>query len=103
MHTLYTLRRLLILPNKKYLLTVIVGTPASDSPKKSPKKIASEYLQLQSSLFTGREEYITTLQAYFNKPNEKGLRRDFLLYGMGGVGRTQIALAFANRQALEYE
>lgn len=46
-----------------------------------------------SKFFTGRREILETMTAYFQ--NNKDPRREFLLLGMGGVGKTQIALKFA--------
>ena len=48
-----------------------------------------------SSRFTGRTEIIAELKGHFfttNDPSQK--RKFFLLYGMGGIGKTQICLKF---------
>ncbi|CAE6482651.1 unnamed protein product, partial [Rhizoctonia solani] len=46
-----------------------------------------------SSRFTGREEYIAKARAYFTSGSQG--RRVFVLYGLGGAGKTQIALRCA--------
>jgi Holliday junction resolvasome RuvABC ATP-dependent DNA helicase subunit len=53
-----------------------------------------------SSLFQGRRQILEQLSAFFT-PRESGksLRHEFLLYGMGGAGKSQIALKFEE----EYE
>ncbi|KAL8734464.1 MAG: hypothetical protein Q9181_003167 [Wetmoreana brouardii] len=54
-----------------------------------------------SSLFTGRDDFLNALEEYFvDQGPGQHLRREYLLYGMGGAGKTQIALKFAeiNRQ-----
>jgi Cdc6-like AAA superfamily ATPase len=44
-------------------------------------------------LFTGRDEYLQKLKGYFGS-NAGGQRKSFLLYGLGGIGKTQICLKF---------
>jgi hypothetical protein len=47
-----------------------------------------------SQLFTGQKIYIERLKKYFSPrvTGEQLNRRYFLLYGMGGIGKTQICL-----------
>jgi len=49
--------------------------------------------------FTGRENYLRDLVAFFKPRSDDDIpsRRDFLLYGMGGVGKTQICLKFVEQ------
>ncbi|KIK01459.1 hypothetical protein K443DRAFT_564780 [Laccaria amethystina LaAM-08-1] len=51
--------------------------------------------------FTGRTEIIAKLKEHFsNSPNGQVQKRKyFLLYGMGGVGKTQICLKFIEEMA----
>jgi Cdc6-like AAA superfamily ATPase len=50
-----------------------------------------------SRFFTGRDDILCTLDACFPVRETGGKpRREFLLYGMGGVGKTQIALKAAD-------
>jgi len=54
-----------------------------------------------SALFQGREAELERLKDYF-KPRVNGeppIRRSLLLYGMGGIGKTQICLKFAEEVA----
>ena len=53
-----------------------------------------------SPRFTGQELYLDKLRNYFGQPSS--LRRRFLLYGKGGVGKTQLALKFAEENADRY-
>ena len=48
-----------------------------------------------SALFTGREDILERLKNHF-VPQDEGdrCRKSFLLYGMGGIGKTQICLKF---------
>ena len=53
-----------------------------------------------SPRFTGQETYLAKLREYFELPTDNmSGRRCFLLYGMGGVGKTQIALKFAEENS----
>ncbi|KAK3906963.1 hypothetical protein C8A05DRAFT_40294 [Staphylotrichum tortipilum] len=46
-----------------------------------------------SPFFTGRKDVMERIDAFFSERNTEGKpRREFLLYGMGGVGKTEIAL-----------
>ena len=49
-----------------------------------------------STRFTGRTEAIAKLKRHFftNVNDEAQKRKFFLLYGMGGIGKTQICLKF---------
>ena len=50
-----------------------------------------------SNRFTGRIEVITELKRHFFNTNESAKKRKFfLLYGMGGIGKTQICLKFVD-------
>ena len=50
-------------------------------------------LRHSSGLFTGRDPYIQRLKEHFGCNLNNG-RKSFLLYGMGGIGKTQICLRF---------
>lgn len=52
------------------------------------------------NMFTGREDYLKSIEDCFGLPKtsvEMGVQRRFVLYGMGGIGKTQIALKFLDR------
>ena len=50
-------------------------------------------------LFTGRGDYLEKLHAYFSPRDDSCPRRLFLLYGVGGIGKSQISLKFAAENA----
>ncbi|KIL63232.1 hypothetical protein M378DRAFT_80078, partial [Amanita muscaria Koide BX008] len=50
-------------------------------------------LKPPSTFFTGRDTYLRALQDHFS-PETDCERKRFLLYGMGGIGKTQICLKF---------
>jgi len=57
-----------------------------------------------STRFTGRTEILAKLQDHFAKGpnNERRSRKHFLLYGMGGIGKTQICLRFIEDMSDRY-
>jgi hypothetical protein len=53
-----------------------------------------------SANFTGRKDYLMKLRDYFSvKPDGPLRRKSFLLYGMGGIGKTQICLKFTEENS----
>jgi SpoVK/Ycf46/Vps4 family AAA+-type ATPase len=49
-----------------------------------------------TTFFTGRTVVLRRLSDFFEKrESNTGPRREFLIHGMGGAGKTQIALKFA--------
>ena len=53
-----------------------------------------------SNRFTGRAEVITKLKRHFSDTNDSAQKRNFfLLYGMGGIGKTQICLKFVEEMS----
>ena len=56
-----------------------------------------------SALFTGREDTIEKLKNHFVSQDQGNAQRKyFLLYGMGGIGKTQICLKFVEEMADRY-
>jgi hypothetical protein len=57
-------------------------------------------IPLPSPLFTGRKIYLDKLRQYFNfEHGQRVQRKQFLLYGLGGIGKTQICMKFAEESA----
>lgn len=56
----------------------------------------------RNPLFTGREKILKTLHTQLSVDPGTVLTQASALYGLGGVGKTQIALEYAYRHALEY-
>jgi len=53
-----------------------------------------------SALFTGRKDILEKLKDHFAATDQKNKsRKSFLLYGMGGTGKTQICLKFVEEMA----
>lgn len=47
-----------------------------------------------SELFTGRDDYLQKMFNFFGPANTNKMRKIALLFGLGGVGKTQICLKF---------
>src|SRR5437879_3511034 len=56
----------------------------------------------RNPFFTGREEILEALHAQLGGGQAIALTQSSALHGLGGVGKTQIALEYAYRHALEY-
>lgn len=56
----------------------------------------------RNPFFTGREEVLKVLHTQLGVDRAVALTQSSALYGLGGVGKTQIALEYAYRHALEY-
>ncbi|MBO0796077.1 MAG: tetratricopeptide repeat protein, partial [Ktedonobacteraceae bacterium] len=52
--------------------------------------------------FTGREETLAVLQTHLGVDRDVTLPQVVALHGLGGIGKTQIALEYAYRHALDY-
>ena len=52
------------------------------------------HLKHSSTFFVGRDKYLQRLKDYFSIHVDEGQRKSFLLYGLGGIGKTQICLRF---------
>jgi hypothetical protein len=70
------------------------------SKRTSPPKIEYKPRASSSANFTGRRDYLTKLRDFFSAESDRPLRRkSFLLYGMGGIGKTQICLRFTEENS----
>ncbi len=56
----------------------------------------------RNPFFTGREEILEALHTQLGVDQAVALTQSSALHGLGGVGKTQIALEYAYRHALEY-
>jgi hypothetical protein len=78
------------------LLTTKADGEAAD-PSPQPKMIHKPH---SSQRFTGRRDSLEKLSRHFNSQvGQPSHRRCFLLYGMGGSGKTQICMKFTEENA----
>lgn len=73
----------------------LLGYPSKAQVVQSLRKAQTR--GLSSAFFTGRYRLIQKMRAFFDENSEpqRQRRREFLLHGMGGAGKTQVALKVA--------
>ncbi|KAF2834882.1 FabD/lysophospholipase-like protein [Patellaria atrata CBS 101060] len=81
--------------NTGITLRTICGVPHI---LKLPQPVRVRPQPIPSPIFTGREDVIETLEKFFSpRPYGPTPRREYLLHGLGGAGKTQVALQFAKK------
>ena len=70
------------------------------APSQVQPNLSYKHMPSCSPLFTGRKNYLDRLEQYFGRePDRLQRRKRFLLYGLGGTGKSQICLKFLERNA----
>lgn len=62
----------------------------------TPTKFPCSQIPPRRQYFHGREEHLKSLSSHLNSATETNQILSFALYGMGGVGKTALALKFAH-------
>ena len=79
--------------------TASVPPPVNTAVSTAPSPRRSTKPPGPSSIFTGRKEALDQLSEYFDEATAsvaRATQKVFVLFGMGGSGKTQIALKFVN-------
>ena len=72
------------------------GVPIN-SPINPPIRAPIRRRPIPSPIFTRREAIMRTLEVFFEaRQHSSSPRREYLLFGMGGAGKTQLALKFVD-------
>jgi primosomal protein N' len=73
----------------------VTGGNVQAAPQ-NPAIVSIKQRHAVTALFKGRQHILERLSAYFSERGDGGHpRREFLLHGVGGSGKSQIALKFA--------
>ncbi len=87
----------------KYLASYLQQKPGQISNLKLPERIGNWHIPPDNKHFIGRTETLKKLAAHF-KPAQAGMKICFLstISGLGGIGKTQIALKFLHHSGHDY-
>ncbi|KAF8980804.1 hypothetical protein BDQ17DRAFT_1380349 [Cyathus striatus] len=82
-------------------ITIHTQSLQINKPKNELPSPIKDTMPCMTQNFTGQESYLQRLHEYFKKTDfyGKSARKMFLLYGMGGIGKTQICLKFKDEMA----
>ncbi|KAJ3749602.1 hypothetical protein DFH05DRAFT_695083 [Lentinula detonsa] len=84
--------------DSRFHQTTVYNITNPAMPKAPPGHIQGMTLcPVPTNTFTGREEALTKLEEFFRPGSAAERKKTFLLYGLGGAGKTQLALEFAKR------
>lgn len=83
------------LDNKKYQEVIDVMAKFRTQAPETPA--ITHYVPFaESSRFWGRDDFLSRIESALSPDTSQQSLRSFALYGMGGVGKTQLALRYAN-------
>lgn len=81
-------------------------SPNAADPSHAASSLSSEHVWnipfARNSFFTGREELLERLQTQFRTTQTAELGQPQAICGLGGIGKTQLALEYAHRHRQDY-
>ncbi|EXG82564.1 FxSxx-COOH system tetratricopeptide repeat protein [Cryptosporangium arvum] len=77
--------------------------PTEDTAPTPARPLAMSNLHPRNQNFTGREAILADLATRFGDPAAASGPVGQVLYGLGGVGKTQLALEYAHRRRADYD
>jgi len=84
------------------LATMLQYTSTSMPPRTKPQRVWN-IPYLRNDYFTGREDILAQLHARFKANNATALSQRTAMSGLGGIGKTQIAVQYAYEHCDEYQ
>jgi hypothetical protein len=86
--------------NIGHIIQTNLNNAGATAPPQAQQNPSYKHMPSCSPLFTGRREYLNRLEKYFGRETDQPqCRKRFLLYGLGGTGKSQICLKFIERNA----
>jgi len=82
-------------------IKIVVQSPTSPEPSAPPKKLWTVPYQ-RNPFFTGREALLIQLHEHLTTNNTTALTQSQAIHGLGGIGKTQVAIEYAYRYQNEY-
>ncbi|CZR55532.1 uncharacterized protein PAC_05420 [Phialocephala subalpina] len=77
--------------------------PSYSSVSEAPRKKYFEVPLRPTNTFLGRDSFLTQIQDHFNDPLMVGQQHRLAIHGLGGSGKTQIALTYAFNHRSDYD
>jgi hypothetical protein len=77
-----------------------LNSPVDEQKTTLPPKLVYKLMPPSSPNFVGCEDHLQRLHNYFHVQTANEMRcRTFVLFGVGGIGKTQICLKFAEQSS----